>query len=244
MEFELGNSRSSFLIIAITAFFGFLIIILAYYIFASRSSKKRQALIQEANNRAQQAKEAGKQTIKKDPLVGVKPADVAKSDVPVGFREKGGPPVKQVYNVGNNIYSYHDADAVCKAFGGELADYYQIVDSYKKGADWCNYGWSKGQLALFPTQYKTWKKMQTNKKERRNDCGQPGVNGGYFENPNKLFGVNCYGIKPSPRDHERTKHKFMSDADIETARKVQEIRSKMDSISVLPFNEDKWSGCN
>ena len=35
-----------------------------------------------------------------------------------------------------------------------------------------------------------------------NNCGRPGVNGGYFDNPNIKFGVNCYGQKP---DAERTK---------------------------------------
>ena len=241
MEFELGTSRSSFLILAIAAFFGFLVIIIAYYIVSSRSSKRRQALLKEANNRAKQARRVQS---KNNSLVGVKPSDVAPSDVPVGFRQKEGPLEKQVYNVGNNIYTYDDARAVCKAFNGDLATYYQLVDSYKKGADWCNYGWTEGQLALYPTQYKTWLKMQKNKKGRRNDCGQPGINGGYFDNPNKLFGVNCYGIKPGPRDHERTKHKYMSDDDIVMARKVSEIRNKMDDISVLPFNEDKWSSCN
>ena len=27
-------------------------------------------------------------------------------------------------------------------------------------------------------------------------CGNPGINGGYFANPDLKFGVNCYGIKP------------------------------------------------
>ena len=29
--------------------------------------------------------------------------------------------------------------------------------------------------------------------------GKPGVNGGYFENPEYKFGANCCGVKPSPR---------------------------------------------
>ena len=34
-------------------------------------------------------------------------------------------------------------------------------------------------MALFPTQYKSWKKLQK-QKGRENDCGRPGINGGYI----------------------------------------------------------------
>jgi hypothetical protein len=30
----------------------------------------------------------------------------------------------------------------------------------------------------------------------KNACGRPGINGGYFANPNIKFGANCYGVKP------------------------------------------------
>ena len=29
---------------------------------------------------------------------------------------------------------------------------YPIIEAYKKGAEWCNYGWTQGQLATYPTQ--------------------------------------------------------------------------------------------
>ena len=61
---------------------------------------------------------------------------------------------KQVFHVPNNIYTYKDSKAVCKAFGAELADYNQIEKAYKNGAEWCGYGWSKNQMALYPTQKK------------------------------------------------------------------------------------------
>ena len=30
------------------------------------------------------------------------------------------------------------------------------------------------------------------------ECGKPGINGGYFSDPTMKFGVNCYGVKPDP----------------------------------------------
>ena len=56
----------------------------------------------------------------------------------------------QVFNVGNNLFTYDEAKNVCKSFDGELASLKQVMDSYKDGADWCNYGWIKGQMAVFP----------------------------------------------------------------------------------------------
>ena len=100
--------------------------------------------------------------------------------------------LKQVFNISNNVFTYDDAKAVCKAYNADLATYDQVLESYKKGGEWCNYGWSQNQMALYPTQKKTWEKLQQDP-ENANSCGEWGVNGGYFENPNTLFGANCYG---------------------------------------------------
>ena len=86
---------------------------------------------------------------------------------------------EQVFNVPSNSYTYTDAVALCKAYGAKLANYKQIENSYKKGGEWCNYGWSDDQMALFPTQQATWDKLQTIK-GHENDCGRPGINGGYI----------------------------------------------------------------
>ncbi len=149
----------------------------------------------------------------------------------------------QVYNISENIYTYDDAEAVCKLFGGELATYQQLRDAYKKGANWCNYGWVKGKMALYPIQQDFWNKMQENDDEGRNDCGTPGINGAVFD-PSLTFGVNCYGVKPPPRPHERMKQKFISDKDRQLAQKVAELRSKADQITIMPFNNDNWATCS
>lgn len=105
----------------------------------------------------------------------------------------------EVFNIKNNLYTYDDAQAVCKSFGAQLATYDQIEEAYKNGAEWCNYGWSENQMAFFPTQKATWDKLQSNPK-KKNNCGRPGVNGGYMANPYIRFGVNCYGKKPKPTE--------------------------------------------
>jgi hypothetical protein len=101
----------------------------------------------------------------------------------------------QVFNIGNNIYTYDEAQAVCKAFDSDLADYDQIEQAYQSGGEWCNYGWSKGQMAYFPTQKNTWNALQ-NDPNTKNACGRPGINGGFIANPHARFGANCYGVKP------------------------------------------------
>ena len=107
----------------------------------------------------------------------------------------------EVFNVSNNLYSYEEAPYVCQALGGRLASYDEIEESYQKGAEWCNYGWSEDQLALFPTQKDTWRQLQSSE-GNKNNCGRPGINGGYFANPNIKFGVNCYGAKPKAKQSD------------------------------------------
>ena len=107
---------------------------------------------------------------------------------------------KEVFNVSNNLYTYDDAQAICSVYDSKLATYDQVEDAYNNGGEWCNYGWSDGQMILFPTQKTSWDKLQ--KTDHKNDCGRPGVNGGYIENPYMRFGVNCYGIKPKPKDDD------------------------------------------
>ena len=95
-------------------------------------------------------------------------------------------------------------------------------------------------MALYPTQKKTWEKLQEDPTSA-NDCGQWGVNGGYFDNKDTLFGANCYGIKPDPKDRERTKGVPVSMSQRNILSKVKKYRDTKNSLTVNPFNADLWS---
>jgi hypothetical protein len=153
---------------------------------------------------------------------------------------------KEVFNISKNEYNYYDAEPLCRALGAELATYDQVKQAWSKGADWCNYGWVKGQAAVYPTQEETWKKIQSGPDENKNSCGVPGLNGGYFDNPEMRFGVNCYGNKPpqSENDQELLMKRGkipLSVPSLEVDRKTQEFKKNLDEVGVLPFNEGKWS---
>ena len=151
----------------------------------------------------------------------------------------------EVFNVSTNDYSYYDAEPLCKALGAELATYDQVKTAWENGADWCNYGWSKGQVAVYPTQKSTWEKVQSGPEDERDACGQPGVNGGYFDNPEMRFGVNCYGNKPDQSSNDE-RVLMMNGSIPKTAdalkidKKVKEYKAMADKVGVLPFNNDKW----
>ena len=152
---------------------------------------------------------------------------------------------KEVYNIPSNNYTYDDSKAICQAYGGKLATYSQIENSYNKGAEWCNYGWSDGQMALFPTQQKTWDKLQTTE-GHENDCGRPGVNGGKIDNPNARFGVNCYGFKPiiTPAEQDNMKNIPIyptSMKDLELQKKLDYWKKRIPEILLSPFNRNSWS---
>jgi len=151
---------------------------------------------------------------------------------------------KQVFNIPGNYYNYNNAKALCKAYGAELATYDQLEKAYNDGAEWCNYGWSANQLALFPTQQKTYNTLQTIK-GHENDCGRPGVNGGYIANPQVRFGVNCYGNKPKITSEEEELMKTTSPypetiQDKVFQKKVDFWKDKVDEILVSPFNHNTW----
>ncbi len=152
---------------------------------------------------------------------------------------------KQVFHIKKNIFNYKQAKAICKAFDSELATYDQLRISHNNGAEWCGYGWSDSQMALFPTQKKTWKTLQKIK-GHENDCGRPGVNGGYIDNPNVRFGVNCYGHRPkiTPLESEimeatpdypitRQQQKFN--------KRVEYWKERIEDILISPFSPNNWS---
>lgn len=151
---------------------------------------------------------------------------------------------KQVFNIPGNYYTYNDAKALCSAYGAELAKYNELEQAYNTGAEWCNYGWSANQLALFPTQKKTYDTLQTIP-GHENDCGRPGINGGYIANPNVKFGVNCYGYKPKMRSDEedlmKTSKPYPETAqDIDFQKKVDAMKNNLDQILISPFNRERW----
>lgn len=157
-------------------------------------------------------------------------------------------PQNEVFNISNNLFTFDDATKVCKSFDAQLATYDQIEDAYQNGAEWTSYGWSDGQHAYFPTQKDTWASLQK-VKGHEHDLGRPGVNGGYFANPNVRFGVNCYGIKPAMSNSEKalmdsrkeqiypkTPNEQMLD------KKVKFFQDNKDKLLVInSYNSNKWS---
>jgi hypothetical protein len=151
----------------------------------------------------------------------------------------------QVFHIPGNDYVYEDAKALCKAYGAKLATYDQVESAYEKGGEWCSFGWSDDQMALYPTQKKTYQELQ-NIEGHEHDCGRPGINGGYIANPKVRFGVNCYGKKPKITSLEReimnnqTKYpKTMKDMAQEKRSKYWE--DQLDNIIISPFNYDSWN---
>ncbi len=168
----------------------------------------------------------------------------AKGAAPGSAVERLLPGRKEVFNVSQNKYSYYDAQALCKSLGSELATYDQVREAYNQGADWCNYGWVEGQMAVFPTQEATWEKLQEGPEDQRTSCGRPGVNGGYFDNPELQFGVTCYGIKPVQSKHDATaiaagQTTPLSPAALALEKKVASFRGA--ATPIMPWSSAKWS---
>jgi hypothetical protein len=150
----------------------------------------------------------------------------------------------EVFQVGNGNLTYVEAQGACQAEGAQLANYSQIENAYNNGAEWCSYGWSDGQLALFPTQKATYERLQAGCTGSQNSCGRPGINGGYIANQNVRFAANCYGKKPKATKAERRALKDgvgSSPQDSEAARLAQLFKAADKQFKVRPFAPGEWS---
>ena len=153
-------------------------------------------------------------------------------------------PESEVFQVGNGNLTYVEAKAACRAQGAKLATYSQIEDAYNNGAEWCSYGWSDGQLALFPTQKGTYEQLQAGCTGDQNACGRPGINGGFIANPKVQFAANCYGVKPKPTKAEKralNAPAALSPQDSEANRLAQLFKQADKHFQVRPFAPGEWT---
>jgi len=157
------------------------------------------------------------------------------------------PTRKQVFNVSENRYTFSDAEPLCKALGAELATYDQVKQAWDQGADWCNYGWIKGQGAVYPTQQSTFDTLQTGTSDdERLACGTVGVNGGFMDDPALRFGVNCYGDKPVESEHDlknmlQNRIPPLTPDVLEQTKKELKYKSEQGQIGILPYRKGAWS---
>ena len=233
------SGEPNFVLIGVSAVFGLLVIIMVYYIFISKNSRGD---INQYN-----AQQSGRNNISTG-TTGTKANTVSLAPVPINT---GGsyspaptgittPKINQVFNIKENIYTLDDAPAVCGALGANIATIDQLIDAHRSGADWCNVGWTKDGLAAFPIQYSTWQTLQGNDPGNRDVCGAPGINL-VRNDPNLLYGVNCYGAKPDPKGNEKVKQVIVSDKQNRLNSKIAEFQKNMASIGVASFNNDAWS---
>ncbi len=146
----------------------------------------------------------------------------------------------EVFHIESNTYAYDDAKGVCDLLGARLATYEEVERAYQNGANWCSYGWSDEQLALFPIQKSLYNELKTIP-GHQHDCGRPGVNGGYIEDGSTKFGVNCYGKKPYMTDKDAAFMKNYTYTPTISPEDQSKIDNTVNDILIAPFTKDKWS---
>lgn len=152
--------------------------------------------------------------------------------------ENGG----EVFHIPNNIHNYEKARKICRKYNARLATYDEVENAYNNGANWCSYGWSEDQLALFPTQSEVYNNLKLIP-GHENDCGRPGVNGGFIDNKHVKFGVNCFGKKPeqTEQDKEFMERLKLSYSPAIDQDELDKIANEKNNMLISPFNKDKWS---
>ena len=239
------TSDPNYLLIGTASIFGLLVIIMIYYIFISKNSRGTGSSNRNSSN-LQTSQLLGSPSATNPNVTSANglPSPVVNggyyAPAPTATPAPTINTTPQVFNIKNNIYTYDDSAAVCGVFGAEVATIDQLIAAHKAGADFCNVGWTKDGLAAYPIQYSTWKTLQDNEPNKRNICGTPGINLSRND-PNLLYGVNCYGIKPEPKGNEKVKQAIMSDKQTALNAKIAQFQKNMNAIGVAPFNIDKWS---
>jgi hypothetical protein len=234
MNYPQLSGEPNFVLIGVSAVFGLLVIIIVYYIFISKKSTIQ------AQNYSSMA--TNPYSLSSSPTQNNSSIPINNSSVPTSapVATLSNPTLNQVYNIRENIYTLDDAPGVCGALGSDVATINQLIDAHKTGADWCNVGWTKDGLAAYPIQYSTWKNLQDNNPGSRDICGTPGINL-VRNDPNLLYGVNCYGIKPEPKGNEKIKQVMLSDKQIAINAKIAQFQKNINAIGVTPFNASSWS---
>lgn len=148
----------------------------------------------------------------------------------------------EVFHIPNNTHDYEKAREICRKYNARLATYDEVENAYNNGANWCSYGWSEDQLALFPTQSEIYNNLKLIP-GHEHDCGRPGVNGGFIDNKHVNFGVNCFGKKPKQTEEdkefmERLKLSYSPAIDQD---ELDKIANEKNNMLISPFNKDKWS---
>ena len=234
------TGEPNFVLIGVAAVFGLLLVIITFYIISAQDKGPRSSRKQLNNNNTYNSYNSNK---KGNTLSIPTAASVAQpmiTQAPVPKATLSNPNLKQVFNIKQNIYTLDDAAGVCGALGADVASINQLIDAHKNGADWCNVGWTSDGLAAYPIQYSTWKTLQDNEPNKRNICGDTGINLARND-PNLLYGVNCFGIKPEPKGNEKVRETVISDKQAALNAKIAQFRKNINAIGVGPFNNDAWS---
>jgi hypothetical protein len=241
------SGEPNFVLIGLSAVFGLLVVIIVYYIYISRNNNDTVSVNYYGAQNSTAIKQSSTQS-PPSPNVASQPVPIntggyyspAPTETSVPEATLSNPNIKQVFNIKENIYTLEDAPAVCGALGANLANINQLIDAHKEGADWCNAGWTSDGLAAYPIQYSTWRTLQDNNPENRNICGSPGINL-VRNDPNLLYGVNCYGVKPEPKGQEKVKEIIISDKQAAINAKIVQFQKNLNNIGVQPFNQTSWS---
>lgn len=153
------------------------------------------------------------------------------------FKERVKKKEEEVFHIGDQIYTYPEAQEKCKAYGAKLATHQQLIDAYNNGAEWTSYGWSEGQRAFYPIQPCSFVELR----RKGVMIGPPGVNGGKFQEQLR-FGANCYGIKPTGHVSIPKDPLCKKDGETEICRNNPDACKVSDNDRIDPFIRDtQWS---
>ena len=159
---------------------------------------------------------------------------------------------KEVFHIGNQDYTYKQSQCKCSSYGSRLATTNEVKQAYNNGANWCTYGWTEGQNAFYPVQkcyYQSLKEKNASNENNNDDflensdkyCGKPGLNGGFFANPELKFGANCYGVKPKGSVVKLKNPDICPEKSFCEQKNNFQASHALETDEIAAFNNDSWN---
>lgn len=157
---------------------------------------------------------------------------------------------EEVFYVQTPQYTYTQAQKVCQEYQAKLATKEQLQEAYRKGANWCRYGWTEGNSLYYPAQASFVKPKTMD--ELKQVCDAPGLIGligGEYKDTEQSFGVNCYGVRPETTTYKSSFFKIQADLlggntktpGVSTTSKPTEPVIDKKTTNIQPFSESSWS---
>ena len=128
--FEFEDTPTNFILIAVGAIFAMLALVVIYYVLIGYDTTPRTGTRNRSRGQNAGSVAANAKSVSAGPKFDGLPASgLPATTNPAGLAASPDAGTKQVFHIADNLFTYDDAEAVCRAYGADLATYDHMVEA-------------------------------------------------------------------------------------------------------------------